>query len=194
MAIEKLRTNYKDDILDTSVSASRRYNMTTNSDGTISLEDVSTYDQVGDNYGATDINKLNTSVNALIDSTSNINNTPDSQKSVLYAASAGMASSAANANTATRAINADSAGVVDNDFILVNQSALTFNSNKVCAIADTRITANSLADVYFTSDTENVAERAVIKVDTYDGRVELKAGRVPEATVKATIRIRVVTV
>lgn len=189
MAIEKLKTDYKDDIL---ASGKREYEMTNNANGTVSLEDVSVYAQTGDNFGGSDINATNTAVNALIDNTSNINNTPDSQKRVSYADTAGSAASAQNAQSAVKADSATVANSVDNDFILLNNGTLTFNSNNICTIADIKITANSLADVYFTKETESAAERAVIKADTYDGKVELTAGRTPETTLKATIRIRVV--
>lgn len=56
-----LRVNYKNDLFD----GSRKYRMTTNTDGTISLEDVTEYTQQGDNFGADDINTTNTAVNNL---------------------------------------------------------------------------------------------------------------------------------
>ena len=56
-----LRTNYKDDIL----SGDRKYRMITNSDGTVSFQDVTDYTQEGDTFGALDINATNTAVNAL---------------------------------------------------------------------------------------------------------------------------------
>lgn len=174
--IEKLPTNFQDDILDTSMSNKRRYQIIENSDGTISLEDVSTYVKVGSEFGMEEVNATNGAVNALIDNTSNIDNTPDDQKSVLFAK---------NAEKATVAEN------VDNDFILINQQVLTF-ANKICTIKDDRITANSLADVYFTADSINVAENAVISVETYSGEIELIAGREPEGTIRASIHIRVV--
>lgn len=61
-----LKTNYKDDILDTSKNEKRKYKMTSNSDGTISLDDVTVYTQVGDNFGAKDINNTNKTYNASI--------------------------------------------------------------------------------------------------------------------------------
>lgn len=67
MAITKLPVNFKDDVIDTSVSDRRRYNLITNSDGTISLEDVTTYEQIGSNFGAIEVNKTNGTVNDLID-------------------------------------------------------------------------------------------------------------------------------
>ncbi|MCM1235995.1 MAG: hypothetical protein NC489_38380 [Ruminococcus flavefaciens] len=191
MAITPLKTNFKDDILDTSISDKREYNLITNSNGTTSLDDVSVYKQVGDVYGAEQINEEHRAINELINMTSNIDNTPDANKSVSYTERAGTATVANSANTAGTADTAKVADEVKNDFILINQKALTFTQN-VCTINDGRITANSLADVYFTSDSILSAEKAVISVETYDGSVQLTAGRTPESQLKASIRIRVV--
>lgn len=79
----------------------------------------------------------------------------------------------------------------DTDFILTNQQELEF-TNSVATISDERITANSLADVYFTSDTIDIAEDADISVETIDGSVVLTASTEPTGAIKATIRIRVV--
>lgn len=179
MAITKLPVNFKDDIIDTAINEKRRYNIEDNSDGTKSLEDVTIYEQVGSYFGAEQINQTNETVNELIDKTSNIDNTKDSEKSVLYAESAGVAGSATMAES------------VKNDFILINQQTLVF-ANNICTISDGRITADSLADVYFTSDTINTAEKAVISVETYNGKVVLNAGREISGIIKASIRIRVV--
>lgn len=58
-----LRTDYKDDILDISKNEKRKYNMITNSDGTVSFEDVTVYSQVGDTFGAADVNKITAALN-----------------------------------------------------------------------------------------------------------------------------------
>ena len=58
-----LKTNYKDDVLDTQVNTKRRYNMIENADGTVSLEETTAYTQVGDTFGAMDINSTNEAVN-----------------------------------------------------------------------------------------------------------------------------------
>ena len=60
-----LKTNYVDDVLNTSVNEKRKYNMVQNADGTVSFDDVTTYTQNGDLFGAKDINDTNTAVNAL---------------------------------------------------------------------------------------------------------------------------------
>ena len=60
-----LRTDYKDDILDTSANEKRKYNLITNSDGTVSLEDVTEYSQVGDAFGGADINRTNEEINRI---------------------------------------------------------------------------------------------------------------------------------
>lgn len=53
-----LKTDYKDDVLDTSVNTVRKYNMITNDDGTVSLEDATVYLQKGDEFGAQEVNEL----------------------------------------------------------------------------------------------------------------------------------------
>lgn len=78
----------------------------------------------------------------------------------------------------------------DSDFILVNQSDLTFTDNQ-CRLNDSRITANSLADVYFTTDTRSTALNADITAETYAGYVLLTATNTPTGTITATIHIRV---
>lgn len=60
-----LKENYKDDILDVSVNTKRKYRMTENQDGTISLEDETVYTQEGDSFGSGDMNATNGKVNAL---------------------------------------------------------------------------------------------------------------------------------
>lgn len=62
-----LPTNYKDDILNTSVEGMRRYQMIYNSDNTVSFKDVTPYDQTGSDFGAGDINLTNEAVNQSAD-------------------------------------------------------------------------------------------------------------------------------
>lgn len=61
-----LKTNYTDDVLNTNKNTKRKYSMITNSDGTVSLEDVTEYLQVGDDFGAYDVNSITTNVNSVI--------------------------------------------------------------------------------------------------------------------------------
>lgn len=76
MAKAILPTNFQDDILDSSMDGKRRYKQTTNADGTVSLEDASTYDQVGSNFGASQLNAISKAVNQSADS-SKIISDPD---------------------------------------------------------------------------------------------------------------------
>lgn len=62
-----LPTNLKDDILDSSVNTRRKYRMIENEDGTYSFEDLTEYNQVGDEYGAGLINETNRQVNARVE-------------------------------------------------------------------------------------------------------------------------------
>lgn len=53
-----LRTDYKDDILDLTQNTRRKYRIITNDDGTFSFEDVTAYSQVGDSFGALELNEI----------------------------------------------------------------------------------------------------------------------------------------
>lgn len=52
-----LTANFKDDIL-SEVNTKRKYKMTNNPDGTISLEDVTEYQQLGTMFGAKEVNEI----------------------------------------------------------------------------------------------------------------------------------------
>jgi hypothetical protein len=68
---------------------------------------------------------------------------------------------------------------------------LTF-SNKVCEVTDSKVTANSLIDVYFTADTIQEAEDCKIVVDSEAGKIKLTAEKQPSKTIKAVFRVRVI--
>lgn len=67
MAKNTLPVNFKDDIMNSAMGGKRRYRIINNSDKTISLEDVTLYDQIGDNYGAGQVNATNQAVNESAD-------------------------------------------------------------------------------------------------------------------------------
>lgn len=78
----------------------------------------------------------------------------------------------------------------DKDFVLSN---LTFSfSSKTCTINDERITADSLADVYFNSASIDKAIAANISVETYAGYVRLTAEKDVSGSLGGSIKIRVV--
>ena len=58
-----LKTDYKDYI---PPSGGRKYKITANSDGSSSVEDITQYQQVGDTWGAEDINQVNKLVNSAV--------------------------------------------------------------------------------------------------------------------------------
>lgn len=220
MAITKLATNFVDDIIDTSVNEHRKYRMTAVSGetDTYELEDTTTYTQQGTPYNASVVNNTNGTINAVIDlSEANADDLAGFLDGTVPIARAGSAGTATTAGTANSATTATSAGklttarningvafdgsnnitVYDNtkvsldaDFILINQERLTFVNN-VCTLSDSRITASSLADVYFTSATESVAINADITVETSAGAVTITAGNAPTGNIDATIHIRV---
>ena len=78
---------------------------------------------------------------------------------------------------------------VYNDYVIPEQE-LTF-VNKVCEVEDSKVTANSLIDVYFTPDTIKEAEDCKIYVDSSIGKITLTAETQPSKTIKAMMRVRV---
>lgn len=71
-----LKTNYKDDLLDTSKNTSRVYDVKDTS-GTVLMSNVrlvdkTEYAQKGDNFGSADINAVTTELNATSDAVSNL--------------------------------------------------------------------------------------------------------------------------
>lgn len=67
MAKQTLPVNFKDDILDPSMSGKRKYRLIDNGDGTVSFEDVTDYTQTGSDFGAGQINATNKAVNESCD-------------------------------------------------------------------------------------------------------------------------------
>lgn len=67
MAKQTLPTNFKDDILSSSMGGKRKYRIIDNGDGTYSFEDVTEYTQTGSDFGAGQINATNKAVNESCD-------------------------------------------------------------------------------------------------------------------------------
>lgn len=65
--MSNLPVNFSDDILNASMNGRRRYQMITNSDGTVSFLDVTNYDNFGSDYGAAEVNELNKIVNGKVE-------------------------------------------------------------------------------------------------------------------------------
>lgn len=63
MIMADLKTNYVDDVLDTTKNKLRKYQQIQNDDGTVSFVDVTEYTQVGTSFGAKDVNDTNAAIN-----------------------------------------------------------------------------------------------------------------------------------
>ena len=173
------------------------YNVGTITDGTDLINDFPLYRV---SLNGTDMTlsdplfEVRTGIGDITDTLSNILDGTTQVASATHATSADSAATATSATTAENASTAGSAttaGSADNDIVIANQQALTF-TNKVCTISDARITAASLADVYFTNACMAAAKKANITVETSSGAVTLTAERTPESTLTATVKIRVV--
>ena len=78
---------------------------------------------------------------------------------------------------------------VDKDYVIAEQEFVF--TNKVCTINDSKVTANSLIDVYFTAATIGAAEEAQIYVDSSAEKITLTALNTPSGIIRGTIRVRV---
>lgn len=67
MAKKILSTDFKDDVLASTMSEKRRYREIQNIDGTVSFEDVTDYTQIGSTFGAGQINAMNEAANNSFD-------------------------------------------------------------------------------------------------------------------------------
>ena len=67
MAKTVLPTNFMDDILNESMNGKRRCTITQNDDGTYTLEDATTYDQLGNTFGQAQVNEMNKAINESVD-------------------------------------------------------------------------------------------------------------------------------
>ena len=65
-------TTLKDDVLDTSVNESRKYTMITNSDGTVSFIDVTSYSTNGSSFTMGSINVQNSAINDMDDDSTSL--------------------------------------------------------------------------------------------------------------------------
>lgn len=126
MAKQTLPVNFKDDILDPSMSGKRKYRLIDNGDGTVSFEDVTTYTQAGSDYGAGQINATNQAVNESCDKADVIDDLDD----IMANQSTGKIAGA----NAVKQINADlffkSGDKIDVDQLVVN-GYITYNKSRI---------------------------------------------------------------
>lgn len=85
-----LKTDYKDDILDSTQNLRRKFRMITNDDGTFSFEDVTDYLQYGDSFGALDLNAItNAIMNECLKRTDVVDNTESTATNLPLSANMG---------------------------------------------------------------------------------------------------------
>lgn len=77
---------------------------------------------------------------------------------------------------------------VYNDYVIPEQTLIFVD--RVCTLNDSKVTENSLIDVYFTADTIEEAEVCQIYVDSVNGAIVLTAAAQPSNTIKALFRVR----
>ena len=156
-----LKTNYKDDVF----TGNRKYKQTSNSDGSISLEDTTEYTQEGDIFAAKDINDTNTAVNANATSITNLTSKVNTNTS--------------NISTNTSSINTLKTSKQDKAIkttitLGTSWSSLTQN------VSVSGITANHNAILDVVTSTSNYEAQQtewakVYKAETYNGGIKFYA-------------------
>lgn len=156
-----LKTNYKDDVF----TGNRKYKQTSNSDGSISLEDTTAYTQEGDIFAAKDINDTNTAVNANAASITNLTSKVNTNTS--------------NISTNTSSINSLKTSKQDKAIkttitLGTSWSSLTQN------VSVSGITANHNAILDVVTSTSNYEAQQtewakVYKAETYNGSIKFYA-------------------
>lgn len=86
MAISKLPTELKDDVLNESMDGKRRYQLTPNADGTYNLLDATTYEQLGSVLGSLQINTRNETINLVAEDLGDISGLSTASKESLVSA------------------------------------------------------------------------------------------------------------
>lgn len=67
MSKTTLPVDFTDDVLNASMNGKRRYSNISNDDGTYSMEDVTAYDKVGSDFGASVVNEMCNNINESFD-------------------------------------------------------------------------------------------------------------------------------
>ena len=118
-----LRTDYVDDILDTSTNERRKYRMITNDDGTVSFVDVTDYSQIGDSFGSNDLNAITNAVNENTSSVEQINVDLATKQPII---TGGASTITTNNLIAGRVLATDADGKVANTGITINELACLY--------------------------------------------------------------------
>lgn len=156
-----LKTNYKDDVF----TGNRKYKQTSNSDGSISLEDTTEYTQEGDIFAAKDINDTNTAVNANATSITNLTSKVNTNTS--------------NISTNTSSINTLKTSKQDKA-IKTTITLGTSWSSLTQSVSVSGITANHNAILDVVTSTSNYEAQQtewakVYKAETYNGGIKFYA-------------------
>lgn len=139
-----LKTNYKDDVLDTSKNEKRKFRMIQNDDGTVSFDDATEYTQQGDAFGAADINATNAKINEQNQSLTNLK----------------------NPTKGTRGIQVISGSALSKDFLL----CYTLQSTNT-AYSGASISINGITVAQLTNQSANCKQTIVGSVRAFKGDI-----------------------
>lgn len=153
MVWSKLPTDYQDAVW----NGNRKYNMITNSDGTVSFEDVTVYSQKENSFfGADEANAMNAAMNELAE---NMESVAENAQTATTAAETATAKATAAANSASAASSSQSSAA----------SSASTASSKATAAASSATSAANSASAAATSANEAAASADVAATLLYSG-------------------------
>ena len=150
MAKNVLPVDFQDDILAESMNGRRKYQMITNSDGTVSFVDVTEYTQVGSNFGQAQVNATNEAVNESADKNKIIDDKDDlvanSQAGMIAGALAVKAIREELNQNMTRTSNAVTSGYPVTNYDTYKENGI----QHIKAVISATVSPSAAEDSYFT--------------------------------------------
>ena len=150
MAKNVLPVDFQDDILAESMNGRRKYQMITNSDGTVSFVDVTEYTQVGSNFGQAQVNATNEAVNESADKNKIIDDKDDlvanSQAGMMAGALAVKAIREELNQNMTRTSNAVTSGYTVTNYDTYKENGI----QHIKAVISATVSPSAAEDGYFT--------------------------------------------
>lgn len=136
MAKNTLPVDFKDDVLNEQMGGRRKYRMINNPDGTVSFEDVTTYDQTGSNFGQAQINATNQAVNESADKATVI----DEQADLMANTQEGMIAGALAVKELISEQNANLPKFMDFEIVIPSDEVIAgkdvgINSDRIIAVS-----------------------------------------------------------
>lgn len=164
-----MKTDWKDDVLAQTMKGKRRYHVYENDDGTVSFIDATQYSQVGDNFGAAELNQIGEEINESVDMiTAAVQSAQASAESAQASADRAMQGTPEGYAQLVQDVEDTKKSVSDGKSLVA--SAITYKGVETASDATFATMANNISEIETgSSDFDFIAEQ-------YDSTKEYKKG------------------